>query len=203
MLAPMTLAGAAARPPAEEGATTTRPLRADARRNRARILEAARLVFASQGLDAQMDDVARRAEVGVGTVYRHFPTKERLLRDLVRERLLAVAVLADAALAREDAWAGFCELMWGAAEINAHDRLFSEAMATREDVALLVAECGLAGRIDELMARARHQGGLRPDAGLGDIRLAMCGLGAVVRACPEPGMWHRYLSLVLDGLRAS
>jgi AcrR family transcriptional regulator len=200
----MTLVGAAPRPPAEGGEPhASRPLRADARRNRARILEAARAVFASEGLDAQMDDVARRAEVGVGTVYRHFPTKAQLLHGLVRERLEAVTVLAEEALANEDAWAGFCGLMWGCAEINARDRLFSESMATREDIDALVVECGLGPRLDELMHRAQEQGGLRADADLTDIRLAMCGLGAVVMACPDQASWRRYLSLMLDGLRAS
>src|ERR1019366_1103756 len=65
---------------------TNRPLRADARRNRERILESARLVFAESGADAQIDDVARRAGVGVGTVYRHFPTKEALMVELVRQK---------------------------------------------------------------------------------------------------------------------
>jgi hypothetical protein len=93
--------------------------------------------------------------------------------------------------------------MWGAAELNARDRLFSESMATREDVEALVSECGLDGRLDRIMARAKAQGTLRADADLADIRLAMCGLGAVVAAIPETAMWHRYLSLMLDGLRAS
>ena len=70
---------------------TTRPMRADARRNRERILKAARAVFADQGIDAQIDDVAKRAKVGVGTVYRHYPTKEQLLDAIVREHFEAIA----------------------------------------------------------------------------------------------------------------
>ena len=76
-----------------------KPLRADARRNRERILKAARAVFADQGIDAQIDDVAKRAKVGVGTVYRHFPTKEALLDALVRERFEEIAQFAEEALA--------------------------------------------------------------------------------------------------------
>ena len=68
-----------------------RPLRADARRNRERVLQAAREVFAEQGREAQMDDVARRAAVGVGTVYRHFPTKEALIDAIAGEALRAAA----------------------------------------------------------------------------------------------------------------
>src|SRR3954451_3064354 len=89
-----------------------RPLRADARRNRERILKAARAVFADKGIDAQIDDVAKRAKVGVGTVYRHFPTKEALRDALVRERFEEIAGYAREALEREDAWDGFCEMIW-------------------------------------------------------------------------------------------
>ena len=81
-----------------------RPLRADARRNRERILKAARAVFAEQGTHSQIDDVARRAKVGVGTVYRHFPTKEALLEALLRERFEEIAGYAREALQRADAW---------------------------------------------------------------------------------------------------
>ena len=105
---------------------TTRPLRADARRNRERILKAARAVFAEQGMNSQIDDVAKRAKVGVGTVYRHFPTKEALLDALVREHFEEIAGFAREALEREDAWEGFCELMWRAAEHNAADVAFCE-----------------------------------------------------------------------------
>jgi predicted PurR-regulated permease PerM len=79
-------------------APDARPLRADARRNRERILKAARAVFADQGIDAQIDDVAKRAKVGVGTVYRHFPTKEQLLDAIVREHFEAIAEMARGAL---------------------------------------------------------------------------------------------------------
>src|SRR3954471_2755425 len=106
-----------------------KPLRADARRNRERILKAARAVFADKGVDAQIDDVAKRAKVGVGTVYRHFPTKEALRDALVRERFEEIAGYAREALEREDAWDGFCEMIWRAAERNAVDRAFCEIVA--------------------------------------------------------------------------
>src|SRR5918996_6567887 len=85
-----------------------KPLRADARRNRERVLKAARAVFADQGIDAQIDDVAKRAKVGVGTVYRHFPTKEALVDAIVRERFEELAGYAQEALERADAWEAFC-----------------------------------------------------------------------------------------------
>src|SRR3954470_19044082 len=110
-------------------ATESKPLRADARRNRAAIVKAARKVFSDKGQDAQMDDIARRAKVGVGTVYRHFPTKEALLEELVRESFRELAELWLAELERPDAWDAFVELMWRSAELHAGDRAFSEVVA--------------------------------------------------------------------------
>src|SRR5215204_3340354 len=126
-----------------------KPLRADARRNRARILKAARGVFADQGVHSQIDDVAKRAKVGVGTVYRHFPTKDVLVEALVRERFEEIAGYAREALEREDAWDGFCELIWRAAEGNAVDRAFCEAVAFT-DQSVVVEETGLERSTQEL-----------------------------------------------------
>ena len=86
-----------------------RPLRADARRNREKVLTAARDVFSEHGRDAQMDDVARRAGVGVGTVYRHFPTKEALIEALMVAAFEAIAAQAEAALEIEDPWEAFTQ----------------------------------------------------------------------------------------------
>jgi len=179
-----------------------RPLRADARRNRERILKAARSVFAEQGSDAQIDDVARRAKVGVGTVYRHFPTKDALLDALVRERFDEICVLADEALGRDDAWEAFRDLVWRSAELNARDRGFCDAIAYHDQTAVVV-DCGLMGRVEQLMRRAQAQGALRADATTDDVSLMMCGLGSVVRTIPAPEVWRRYVALMLDGLRAA
>jgi AcrR family transcriptional regulator len=179
-----------------------RPLRADARRNREAILRAARAVFAHKGADAQIDDVARRAKVGVGTVYRHFPTKDALLDALVRERFCAICAMADEALAGADAWESFRELIWRSAELNAADRGFCDAVAN-QDTTSLVAECGLMERVERLMARARAQGAMRADATTDDLSLMMCGLGPVIRTIPSPDAWRRYVALMLDGLRAT
>ena len=83
--------------------------RADARRNRERVLAAARAQFAANGLEAQIDDIARAADVGVGTVYRHFPTKEALLQALAADRFTRLAEWAREALEAPDAWQGFCD----------------------------------------------------------------------------------------------
>jgi AcrR family transcriptional regulator len=179
-----------------------KPLRADARRNRERILKAARAVFGDHGLDAQMDDVAKRAKVGVGTVYRHFPTKEALLDALVRERFEEIAGFAEEALRHEDAWTGFTELIWRAADRNAVDRAFCEIVAFT-DQSRIVEETGLAGHTATLMDRAKAQGKLRADASQMDIPIMMAGCGSVMQIHPSPEIWRRYLTIMLDGLRAS
>ena len=178
-----------------------KPLRADARRNRERILKAARSVFADQGMDAQMDDVAKRAKVGVGTVYRHFPTKEVLLDAIVRERFEEIAGYAKEALRHEDAWQGFSELMWRAAERNAADRAFCEVCALG-DQSRIVEETGLAHSTELLMNRAKAAGTMRADATQMDIPILMAGAGAVMRIHPDSDFWRRYLTIMLDGLRA-
>src|SRR6201991_4974801 len=93
----------------------TKPLRADARRNRERVLTAARAAFAEHGREAQMDDVARRAGVGVGTVYRHFPTKEALVNALALDLFEKLVQGAREALAIEDPWEAFTQALWAGA----------------------------------------------------------------------------------------
>jgi len=182
--------------------TAVKPLRADARRNRERILKAARAVFADQGLHSQIDDVARRAKVGVGTVYRHFPTKDALLDALVRERFEEIAGYAREALERPDPWEGFCELIWGAAERNAADLAFCEAVAST-DCSAIVEEVGLWRSTELLIEHAQAQGRMRPDATADDVPLMMIGASAVMQQTPTPDAWRRYVTLMLDGLRAS
>ena len=185
-----------------EGTVAERPLRADARRNRERILKAARAVFAERGIEAQIDDVAKRAKVGVGTVYRHFPTKEALREELVRERFTEIAGFAREALERDDAWTGFNELIWRAADRNAIDRALCEVVAFSNPSAI-VEETGLAGSLETLMARAKADGRMRTDATVGDVGMMMCGASSVMRMHPDRELWRRHLQLVLDGLRAS
>ena len=95
----------------------SRPLRADARRNRERVLKAARAVFSARGRDAHLEDVARRAKVGVGTVYRHFPTKEALLEALAREQFELITEWAREAQDAPDAWEALQALLWRGAEL--------------------------------------------------------------------------------------
>jgi AcrR family transcriptional regulator len=182
-----------------------RTQRADARRNRERVLAAARGQFAANGLDAQIDDIARAADVGVGTVYRHFPTKEALLEALAADRFLRLAEWAREAFETPDGWEGLCDFLRRSAELGANDRLLSEAMAERD------AFQGAQHEKEELMEataalveRAQATGELRPEIGAQDIAMLMCGLGRAT----GPGSfdhamsWERYLEIIIAGLRA-
>jgi AcrR family transcriptional regulator len=183
-------------------ASGARAQRADARRNRASVLDAASRQFAERGLDAQMEEIARQAGVGVGTVYRHFPTKELLLDAIVREHFEVIAGMARGALDHEDGWTGFAELIWSAAERNAADRSLCEVMSAR-DKSDVVEECGLAAMTADLMERAKAQGTMRADAGPADVPVMMIGVSAVMQTLPGEAHWRRYIELMLDGLRAS
>ncbi len=188
------------------GPATTNPPRsprADAVRNHVRVLEAGAAAFAEYGLDAQMDDVAGRAGVGVGTVYRHFPTKEALLEALLLDRIgEAVAAGRKAALI-EDPWEGFTTILRRAAEMQAADRGFAELLAAglaRTD-AVQAAMAELHETTATVMRRAQAAGSLRADVALEDVPNLMCGLSRVVGSSDRPA-WERYLAIVLDGLRA-
>jgi AcrR family transcriptional regulator len=181
-----------------------RPLRADARRNREKVLAAARVAFAEAGREAQMDDVARRAEVGVGTVYRHFPTKEALLEALSEDTFARIADRAREKLERPDAWDAFVELMWDAGDSLAGDRALTEVMAARAPGAPCPGQLELSSIAGELMQRAKDAGAMRPDVVVEDIPMLMCGVGsATTRPHPCQDAWRRHLAILIDGLRAS
>jgi AcrR family transcriptional regulator len=179
-----------------------RPLRADARRNREHVVKAARAIFARDGRQAQMDDIARRAKVGVGTVYRHFPTKEALLAALAEDRFAQIAGFAAEALEVEDPWEAFAGFIRRSAELQASDRALSQLLVEQPDLMCSAAN----SRLDlqeasaTLIARGQAAGVLRDDFETSDIGLAMCGFSS-----PKAGVgggWERMLAIVLDGVRA-
>jgi AcrR family transcriptional regulator len=183
-----------------------RPLRADARRNRERVLNAARAVFGEQGRDAQMDDVARRAEVGVGTVYRHFPTKEALLEALAVDAFERIVARARAALDIADPWEALTSTLWAGAEILAADRALAEAMADIPGPVPIALETQLElnQAMSTLLQRAQEAGALRPDVVLDDMPMLMCGIGAATRKSHQCShAWRRHMTIVIDGLRAA
>jgi AcrR family transcriptional regulator len=182
-----------------------RTLRADARRNREAVIAAAKKLFADQGLDAQMPDVAKAAEVGVGTVYRHFPTKEDLVVALAHDRFERVAEKARESLELEDPWDGVADFIRFSAQIQADDRGLCEVMGSRPDVMGAAAEAaGLPELCDRLVKRAQHAGQLRRDLTWEDIPMIACGLGRITLADagPAAGRWPRLVEIILDGLRA-
>jgi AcrR family transcriptional regulator len=176
-------------------------MRADARRNRDKVLAAAQRVFGREGPEAQMDDVARCAGVGVGTVYRHFPTKEALMGELVRQNF--VFFVTEAEVARSAPGSAFALL---AGLLRAHAERLAGDAATRYAMASGTAVWDAARRerlawgvlVDELIARGRADGTLRDDLSVSDIPMIMCGLCSSM----DRGFdWARLLELALDGMR--
>jgi AcrR family transcriptional regulator len=183
--------------------TVEKPLRADARRNREKVLAAARAVFAEDGMDAQMDDVARRAGLGVGTVYRHFPTKDALINALTDELFAVVAVHTRNLLTVEDPWEAFTRAMWFGAEKTAGDRAFTEILSTTRPPRTCPGKEDLNVTVGILMERCKEAGVMRSDAMIDDIPMLMCGIGSASQMeHPVSDSWRRHLAIMLDGLRA-
>src|SRR5712672_41495 len=184
---------------------TERPLRADARRNRERILQSARAAFADSGDAVQIDDVARHAGVGVGTVYRHFPTKQALVTELVRQTFRLFTGWAREALeAGGEPFALIEGLLRRIAETAAGDAGVQYALASTAGQAETEAPAEqdeLIAVIAELTGRARRAGTIRPGIEATDIAMLICGVVSAMG--PRPGFnWRRHLDLVIDTLRA-
>jgi AcrR family transcriptional regulator len=190
----------------DPAATPGRPLRRDAERNRQRILDAARGLVAEVGLDISHDDVARAADVGVGTVYRRFPDKQKLIEELFDERVDQIIALVDAARQLDDPWQGLHAFLEGNLELQAGDQGLKELMLGNSRATDLAqrAERRIGLAVRELVARAHASGQLRPDVGVEDFPLVQMMVGAVMEDARhiDPTLWRRALALVLDGYRA-
>jgi AcrR family transcriptional regulator len=178
-----------------------RQLRADARRNRERVLEAADALFAEVGLRAGVEEIAQRAGVGVGTVCRNFPTKEHLIAELLNARGEALLAEARAALAAPDPGAAFEHFVTVAAASAGCYRALAEEIASgtvpvREDLKSEVHDA-----LDQLVRRAQEAGALRSDVTGGDIKLLLSGLAQAAVASGAEGSLDRFVRVVLDGLR--
>lgn len=190
---------------AEGGAAAARPLRRDAERNRQRILEAASEVFTERGLDVSLDEVARHAGVGVGTVYRRFGTKEELVETLFMERIEAIAALAERAAEASDPWSGLVCFMEQAARRLAGDlalrQMFMFASYGRDLTAY--ARRRNAPLMTRLVERAQAAGQLRTDLRQTDIPLLVFLLAEAAQLSKpvSPELWRRYLTLITDGMR--
>jgi AcrR family transcriptional regulator len=182
-----------------------RPLRRDAELNRQRILRAAAEIFTEQGLQVTLDDVARRAGVGVGTVYRRFPDKEALTDALFTERLDALVALAEDALADPDEWGSLVSFFEQAGALLAADRglrqLFTFAAYGYDRVGQ--ARARMQPLVTKLVTRAQAAGAVRADLRPTDVPLIEFMLAGVAEYArnTRPEVWRRYLALLLDGLR--
>ena len=188
--------------------TTQRPLRADARRNREKVVAAAAAAFAETGLDAQVEDIARQAGVGVGTLYRHFPTKDALVAALAEEHFERLADTVEAALEeRGDGWETFAATIWRIADTVAADVAWCEIVGghpTRGPGGARPGSIAWPPSTSTLLARAQESGAMRADVTFADISTIMCGFGHIAAAQRAGAAldWKRYLDIALDGLRA-
>jgi AcrR family transcriptional regulator len=191
--------------PAEAQRPGDRPLRRDAERNRQRILRAAAEVFGGRGLDATLDDVAQRAGVGVGTVYRRFPDKESLVGELFQDRIDGLVSVAEQACAAEDPWAGLVSYLEYIAAVMAGDQGLRQMLlfATYGRDRVAYARERMRPVVARLVARAQDAGMVRDDLGATDVPMIACMLATAAEyASPvQPEVWRRYLALIIDGLR--
>jgi AcrR family transcriptional regulator len=170
-------------------------LRADARRNLERVLDAATEAFAASGPDASIDEIARLAGVGHGTVFRRFPTKDDLMLAVIERHVAEMRALAEEALASDDPGEAFFDFVQQVAELN---------MVT-PGLHRCVVHCGgkpgaaeLEQLVERIVSRAQRAGAVRRDVKPADVQLLV---RSALTSAP-PGQWRRYLDVVLDGLRA-
>jgi AcrR family transcriptional regulator len=184
---------------------TERPLRADAERNRGRILDAAAELFAAKGLSVGLDEIAHHAGVGVATAYRRFPDKRKLIEALFEERLGRLVKLAERGLAADDAWEGLTGFIEQATELQIANRGLKEIVFGSDYGAALSARIRdrLAPLTEQLVRRAQASGALRADVVATDLAILqfMLSSAAELTAPHAPQLWRRYLALAIDGLR--
>jgi len=187
------------------GARPGRLLRADAERNRQRILAAAAELFTERGLEPSLDDVARHAGVGVGTVYRRFPDKASLADALFDERIDALVALAEQAQAEPDAWAALVSFLERSAEILVSNRGLRQILmfAAEGHDRGICARDRMRPAIESLIERAQADGQVRADLRPTDVPMIefMVAAAAEYAWQVRPTVWRRYLALILDALR--
>ena len=183
-----------------------RPLRRDAQRNRDALLAAARQVVAEHGMDAPLEQVARRAGLAIGTLYRHFPTRVDLLQAIFTEKVRAWLEAAELAAEMDDAWEGFRYFLETTCELQADDRGFNDLASVRLPASPSLDEAQ--GRIAQLsvqiVERAQRQGSVRSDITPEDLAFVAWSHSRITHATHgiAPNAWRRHLYLLLDGFRA-
>jgi AcrR family transcriptional regulator len=190
------------RPGSEDALLEKRPLRRDAAAHREQLLDAAAQVFATQGLEASVEEIARLAGVGIGTLYRRFPTKDALIEELVRQQLADIIVAGAAAKQLPDG-AGLEAFLWRVGELLAARRGCLARLWTVANAANLIIEARLLMR--ELLADSQRHGRIRHDAVVSDISLTIWSIMGVIDTAQTaaPLAWRRALEVLLAGLRPS
>jgi AcrR family transcriptional regulator len=192
--------------PARETSAARRTLRADAAGNRRRIVDAARAVFAERGVDAPLDEIARRAGVGNATLYRRFSTREDLVAAALEDRLVEYANAAAEALSQADPWTGFCAYVERVCAMQAADRGARDVLTMTFPSARGLEEHRNRAYRDfaELVQRAQAAGQLRSDFVPEDFVLLLMANAGVVQGTREaaPRAWQRFVTLMLDACRA-
>jgi AcrR family transcriptional regulator len=179
--------------------------RADAVRNYERVVAAAAAVLAEKGEDAGVPEIAARAGVGKGTVYRCFPTKEHLVAAVVAERLRWFAGVAEDAAARPDAWEAFVDLLAESAERQAVDCTFAVGLGSESALPELEqARARMYAAVDRVMERAQAEGRMRQGVTSEELRVLFAGTARMLRADGnrDPAAWRRYAGLIADAMRA-
>jgi AcrR family transcriptional regulator len=177
-----------------------RPQRADARRNYERLLQAARDAFGEDGTGATLDDIARRAQLGIGTLYRHFPTRQHLLEAVYVDEFEAISRRADD-LADLPPWDALVQWLREFVRYAATKRVLAQEMLgsiDRDAHVFRASRAAISGAGGALLARAQEAGAARQDAEFGDVSRLIYGIAS---AGSEPDQVERMLDIALDGLR--
>jgi AcrR family transcriptional regulator len=191
---------------ADTGRRQGRPLRADAERNRQRLIDAAREVFAERGLHVPMEDIARHAGVGVATLYRRFPTRAHLIAGAFEAKMCAYADAVAQALAEPDPWTGFCGYIEQVCAMQAEDRGFANVLTMTFPLhKCFEAERDRAFRgFAELVDRAKRAGKLREDFVVEDLAVLLMANAGVIAgtANAAPGAWRRLAAYMIQAFSA-
>ena len=179
--------------------------RRDARRNHELLVAAAREVFAERGVDASLEEIARRAGLGIGTLYRHFTTREALVEAIVERRIGEFVAVAEATAREPDGWSAFVHLLERTLELQAGDRVLKDVLMRYPPGVgrLAKAREELRGVFEQVLARAREDGTVRDDFTFADLALLFWSFAPLIDATAEvaPNAWRRHLHWLLDGLR--
>ncbi|WP_405162864.1 TetR/AcrR family transcriptional regulator [Nocardia sp. NBC_01499] len=185
----------------------THTMRSDARDNRERILDAARTVFVTDGLDVPMREIARRAEVGPATLYRHFPTKELLVAEAFTDQMRACRAIVDDGLADPDPWHGFCRTIEQLCELQARDHGFTAAFMSAFPHAIdfaAIRTSSLTGAA-ELIRKAKGTGRLRPEIVVDDLILMIMANNGIQARTPAARVAasRRFAALMIQAFQVS